>query len=283
MSIGRAPEGAIVVSDRSVSRRHAVIRHRNGDLILEDAGSSMGTFVNDQAVRPGEPLVLQDGDVIRFGQVQMVCRFDPEVIDTGEATRDAAFASQANARILLLEGENVRRQPLAGPVSLIGSAPHCEVRLQDRTGPPEQALIRAVGGEFRIEPRSAAMPPRLNEAQAPVLKPMRLVSNSVLLLHRAQALFLYDFGEDGLPLADPLRGNSRRKLLRHVAAQSGHSARALGRLCRDRDALGQTLGEILVERGLVTPITWRVFCTRLLSEEVKKARFWRWGGRRGVR
>ncbi|MBI4582887.1 MAG: FHA domain-containing protein [Planctomycetes bacterium] len=283
IEIGRAPEVTVQLSDRSVSRRHAVIRQKDQELILEDAGSTFGTCVNDRMIRAGEQVVLKDGDVLRFGKAQIVCRFDPKATDVAKATQDAAFAAQANARILMLEGELVRRRPLAGVVTLIGSASHCEVRLQERGGPPEQALIRASGGRFWIEPRFAANLPLLNETQAPVLKPVELPSNSVILVHRDQILFLYDFECDGRPVADPLAALSRKQLLRHVAEHSGHSYRALKRLCQDRRTLGQNLGEILVEKGIVTPIFWRVLCSRIQAATAKRRGLKAWFGRKRVR
>jgi hypothetical protein len=274
--IGRSPEGTVVLSDWTVSRRHAVIRPDGEQLVLEDSGSTYGTFVNDQPLESGRSVVLGDGDVLRLGAVRVVCRFEAAENDVAGATRDAAFAAQANARVLVLEGEQVRRRPLAGAVTVVGSAPHCEVRLSDGNAPPEQALIRAVSGAFRVEPRSATCPPLLNETQVAVAEPAPLPSNSVLFVSSAQLLFLYDFAAGGRPLQDPLARFSRRKLLRHAAEQSGLSLKALRSLARDRRKLGQSLGEILVERGVVTPAFWRVLSARLLDGPSRPAAARRW-------
>jgi predicted component of type VI protein secretion system len=269
--IGRSPEGTVVLNDRSVSRRHAVIRPDGEQLVLEDSGSTYGTFVNDQPLESGQSVVLGDGDVLRLGGVRVVCRFEATENDIASATRDAAFAAQANARVLVLEGERVRRRSLAGAVTVVGSAPHCELRLSDRNAPPEQALIRAARGAFRVESRSATQPPLLNETQVAVVEPAPLPSNSVLFVSSAQLLFLYDFAAGGTPLDDPLARFSRRKFLRHVAEQSGISLKALRRLARDRRKLGQSLGEILVGKGLVTPVFWRVLGARLLERPSRLA------------
>ncbi len=265
MEIGRGPDVGLVIADRTVSRRHALIRRSERDLVLEDLGSTFGTTVNGRPVRKGQPVVLRDGDLIRLGQVQVVCRFDPEERDPASALEDAAFAAQANARLLILEGELARRLPLASPLTLIGSAPHCEARLRDPGGAPEEAAIRARDGAFRLEPRSAVSPPRLNEDPFPLAGSVPLPSNSVILVRRAQVLFLYDFGPGGIPAPDPLSSIPRRRLLRHAAEQSGLSYLHLKRLCRERGVLGQSAGEIFVERGLVTPLFWRVLCARLVT------------------
>ncbi|MBI4602495.1 MAG: FHA domain-containing protein [Planctomycetes bacterium] len=263
LEIGRSPEVGLVIADRTVSRRHAVLRRQGDELVLEDLGSTFGTFVNGRAVGSGNAVALKDGDVVRVGQVQMVYRLEPEARDLEEAAGDAAFAAQANARLLVLEGESVRRWPIASPVARIGSAPHCEVRLQDRSGPPEAALVRASGGAFQLEPRAPGAPPRLNEAQEPVRGPTALPSGSVILTGRAQLLFLYDYGPDGRRIADPLAAAGRRALLRHVAVQTGAALAHLTSLAKDLDVVGQNLGEVLVQEKLVTPVFWRVVCSRL--------------------
>ena len=150
------------------------------------------------------------------------------------------------------------------------------MRIHDNDGPAEQALIRAVAGQYEIESRSAEKPPLLNEKQEPVVEPRVLTSNSVILVHRAQLLFLYDFDRQGRPIADPLAALSRKRLLNHVADQCSVSLRSIRELVKDRSALGQNLGEILVEKGITTPLFWRVLCTRLLDQPARKRRFRFW-------
>jgi hypothetical protein len=56
--------------DGGVSHRHAIITCRDdGVLTITDIGSTNGTFVNDSpdALAPGEPVILHDGDRIHVG------------------------------------------------------------------------------------------------------------------------------------------------------------------------------------------------------------------------
>lgn len=265
LEVGRAPELGIVLRDPTVSRRHALVRRLDGGLTIEDAGSRFGTFVNDRPLRPGEPTKLKDGDVVRIGHAQIVCRLEHEPETVEDTVENAAFAAQANARVLVLEGEIVRRQPLAGALTLIGSAPHCEVRLQDCAAPPEAALLRALRGAYRLEPRLAGPPVRLNEAQTPVLGQVALPSNSVFVVNQAQILFLYDFGAGGEPVPDPLVRLRRRGLVQFVSKQCGVAKREIHRLLQGRARLGQAVGEILVERQVVTPLFWRVIAARAVE------------------
>jgi len=64
--IGRGPTCDIVVDQDSVSRLHALILNEEGRVSVRDAGSTNGTFVNDEPVA-GE-LRLRNGDLIKVGR-----------------------------------------------------------------------------------------------------------------------------------------------------------------------------------------------------------------------
>jgi pSer/pThr/pTyr-binding forkhead associated (FHA) protein len=67
ITIGRAPDNIIVLTDRSVSNRHAVLRLANGSYYLKDLGSTNGTRVNGI---PITETALRFDDRIRFGAVE---------------------------------------------------------------------------------------------------------------------------------------------------------------------------------------------------------------------
>lgn len=67
--IGRGPEAQVQLPDNTVSRQHARITVRNGDPVLEDLGSSNGTFVNGERVHER---ALKDGDKIEIGHVSIL-------------------------------------------------------------------------------------------------------------------------------------------------------------------------------------------------------------------
>jgi pSer/pThr/pTyr-binding forkhead associated (FHA) protein len=55
--------------DAKVSRRHARIIYRNNVYMVEDLGSTNGTFVNrGRRLLPGSPQVLSEGDEIIVGK-----------------------------------------------------------------------------------------------------------------------------------------------------------------------------------------------------------------------
>jgi len=62
-SIGRASDNDIVLNDFSVSRRHAYLKHENGEWVLQDNHSTNGIRVNDRHV-PNAPVGNGDRAVI---------------------------------------------------------------------------------------------------------------------------------------------------------------------------------------------------------------------------
>jgi pSer/pThr/pTyr-binding forkhead associated (FHA) protein len=62
-----APPGCAAAYRCSVSRRHACLEVRDGQLQVRDEGTVNGTYVNQCRVQPGAWTVLQAGDVVAFG------------------------------------------------------------------------------------------------------------------------------------------------------------------------------------------------------------------------
>jgi len=65
LMLGRDPGSEIVISDPQVSRQHARIRCQGNLTMIEDIGSTNGTFVN--GMRLTNPHTLADGDEISLG------------------------------------------------------------------------------------------------------------------------------------------------------------------------------------------------------------------------
>ncbi len=73
--IGRAADNAIQLVEPSVSRCHALLRVTSDRQIeLTDLGSTNGTFVNNERLRPDRPHAILDGDRLRFG-TKVVLKF----------------------------------------------------------------------------------------------------------------------------------------------------------------------------------------------------------------
>jgi pSer/pThr/pTyr-binding forkhead associated (FHA) protein len=66
MFVGRDLSNDIVINDPEISRRHARLFNQGNTYVLEDLGSTNGSFVNGQRLMG--PNVLRPGDMITFGE-----------------------------------------------------------------------------------------------------------------------------------------------------------------------------------------------------------------------
>lgn len=88
-TIGRRPYNDVVIDNLAVSGEHAVIRMAGGSAVLEDLGSTNGTYVNGKAVKQH---ALADDDLIEVGKYKL--RFiDGDTLST-PASLQAAVAQE---------------------------------------------------------------------------------------------------------------------------------------------------------------------------------------------
>ena len=104
LMIGRDSSNAVAISDAEVSRRHSRLTFQGGKYVLEDLGSTNGTFVNGQ--RLAGPHVLKAGDVVALGE-QIVLMYDAVNIDPG--------ATVASPRNIVRPVAVPAPQPVAAP------------------------------------------------------------------------------------------------------------------------------------------------------------------------
>lgn len=67
-TVGRVEENTFPIADSSVSSRHAEILRHGSEILIRDLNSTNGTFINDEKISEA---VLQPGQVLRFGQVEL--------------------------------------------------------------------------------------------------------------------------------------------------------------------------------------------------------------------
>jgi diguanylate cyclase (GGDEF)-like protein len=65
--LGRSDDVDLVVSDISISRRHAMIVDRSGDYYLSDLGSTNGCFLNKEPVTTAT--AMSEGDKVTLGEI----------------------------------------------------------------------------------------------------------------------------------------------------------------------------------------------------------------------
>ena len=72
LNVGRASDNELTLNDASVSKIHAaLLMTGEGTLLVADTGSTNGTYINGRRIAYGESRVIEDGDVIGFGDVEV--------------------------------------------------------------------------------------------------------------------------------------------------------------------------------------------------------------------
>ncbi|MDP6602551.1 MAG: sigma-70 family RNA polymerase sigma factor [Phycisphaerales bacterium] len=75
--IGRSPECGAQLTNRYVSRKHAVVIDKAGAWVLQDLDSRGGTYLNTIRLEPGEESQLVPGDLLQIGPWKFLVRIGP--------------------------------------------------------------------------------------------------------------------------------------------------------------------------------------------------------------
>src|ERR1051326_1134736 len=95
VTLGRLPANTIVIDDSKTSGRHAEVWPDGAGYMLVDVGSTNGTLLNGQPLRPQEPLPLHAGDVITIGLTQMRVELASSAVTSAPTEYLAPSASAA--------------------------------------------------------------------------------------------------------------------------------------------------------------------------------------------
>jgi hypothetical protein len=112
MSVGREANNDIAIQDTEISRNHARISRKGGAYVLEDLGSTNGTFVNKQ--RLIAPRALVSGDEVGFGT---------NVVVTFQGTGAAATVVASSAYQQAGTARSAPPPPQPAPVYVTQNAP----------------------------------------------------------------------------------------------------------------------------------------------------------------
>jgi predicted component of type VI protein secretion system len=131
--LGRDPNSDIVISNPQISRKHARITRQGGRIVLEDLGSTNGTFVN--GVRLTEPHTLENGDTIGLGDVATLTYYGTSVAAT-EVLGDQPPASSAPPSYppSTFEPTPAYAAPPAPPAEGAAAPPFVQEEKKSRTG-----------------------------------------------------------------------------------------------------------------------------------------------------
>lgn len=110
ISIGRTNENDIVLENRGVSRKHAMIEFNNNAAVIIDNESLNGTFVNNRKVAEE---VLRDDDIIMIGKYSLV--YHKEATHQGQtaAGMDGTMVLNTKRQKEMIENDRVEREIVA--------------------------------------------------------------------------------------------------------------------------------------------------------------------------
>jgi predicted component of type VI protein secretion system len=108
-TIGRDVTNEVVIGDAEVSRQHARLTRTPGGYVLEDLGSTNGTFVNSERLMA--PRVLKPGDMIAFGE-NVNLMFDAVA---PEAAATVASPAESPATVEPQQAPPPRKAPAQAP------------------------------------------------------------------------------------------------------------------------------------------------------------------------
>ena len=107
LSIGRTTDNDIVLENRGVSRKHAMIEFNENAAVIIDNESLNGTFVNNRKISEE---VLRDSDVISIGKYSLVYKTETSQEADESINYDGTMVLNTKAQKKLLENDKVERQ-----------------------------------------------------------------------------------------------------------------------------------------------------------------------------
>lgn len=107
ISIGRTNDNDIVLENRGVSRKHALIEFNNNAAVVIDNESLNGTFVNNRKITEE---VLRDDDVITIGKYSLVYHSETSQEHDGAASFDGTMVLKTKRQKQLLESDKMVRE-----------------------------------------------------------------------------------------------------------------------------------------------------------------------------
>lgn len=144
--VGRDPTADILLSDGTVSRRHAQVIIEENTAFVEELGSTNGTKVNGQPISVGERIPLGTGAEVRFGNITLILDL-PEDFETPEV---AAPSSTEIAAYLVSATDPGQRYPLRVGANKIGRRDSNDIVLPDPYVSGQHAMLEISGATARL-------------------------------------------------------------------------------------------------------------------------------------
>lgn len=107
ISIGRTHENDIVLENRGVSRKHALIEFNNNAAVIIDNESLNGTFVNSRKISEE---ILRDDDIITIGKYSLTYHTQTSEDPDSGANFDGTMVLNTRRQKELLENDKAEKQ-----------------------------------------------------------------------------------------------------------------------------------------------------------------------------
>lgn len=138
----------LTLDDPEVSRRHAVVRPRDGCLEIEDLGSANGTSVNGASIH--RPKMLEGGDVVRLGDTLI----DVDVPTAGKTQRRPRGADRI-VSLVITEGPLAGTRITVESEMIVGRA-GADITIQDPEISRRHASLKPQNGGLEIRDLESA-------------------------------------------------------------------------------------------------------------------------------
>jgi pSer/pThr/pTyr-binding forkhead associated (FHA) protein len=193
-TIGRSSSNDIQIPQQHVSRQHAVITYRDGVFMINDLGSSNGTFVNDQRIE--EPFPLFAGDVIRLFEPEL--RFaaaDAEDYEEAKSSGHLLVAPDPMAQCSLTvtngpqEGQTIALLLDMVTVGRATTTATWEILLQDQSVSRPHARIQRISGIWTLYDLNSSNGTWVNNLRIQGEQGQRLTDGDTITLGGSKMLF----------------------------------------------------------------------------------------------
>jgi ABC-type multidrug transport system ATPase subunit/pSer/pThr/pTyr-binding forkhead associated (FHA) protein len=196
--IGRERGLHIVLSAPGISRRHAKVIRRVDEYLLEDTGSSNGTFLNDERI--SEAKLLRDGDHVSFGRLVAMRFHGPaggatqvrslpkEQPTSPPTTIEEAAPRTVEPRLptlsVTVSGVAEQTYELSKAQVTIGRNPDNDIVLSSPIVSRYHARLRKINGDYQIEISPQAGNPVIFKDR-PLAGPQRLSAGDQLRIGKS--------------------------------------------------------------------------------------------------
>jgi pSer/pThr/pTyr-binding forkhead associated (FHA) protein len=142
VSIGRETDNDIVIDSSLVSRHHAKLELREGQIFITDLNSSNGTWINGERIK-GCSILSENGqaNIGEFSlQVLPSSKDDATVLLSSSLCLEIIFPKNEKITITIKDGEKV----------VVGRQPDCDVVMEDNSVSGRHASVSRKNGRFML-------------------------------------------------------------------------------------------------------------------------------------